>query len=127
MINSIAHMKSSHHRFFNKFLAATLACFSLAPSLAEASSEDTWEEFRSDVKRSCTKASSDLVIKSIDIDDFGTESYGFSIISGKPKSGRGIQQLRVCVYDKKSKTSEILEIGNLEKIKSLMTDSPEPR
>lgn len=120
-----AGLKSAPTRLHQEVLAATMVCFLFSPNLVLASSDDAWEQFRSDVKNSCTKASSNFSINNISVDDFGTESYGFSIISGTVKGGSRIQQLRVCVFDKKSKKSEILEIGNLEAIKSLMTDSPE--
>jgi hypothetical protein len=102
-----------------RFYALIIFCFSLLPGLGQASSPDAWEEFRLNVKRSCLRASSDIQIKKIHVDDWGTGSYGFAIVSGSPKNNNKITLLRVCVYDKKSQEVEIIEIGDAKTINSL--------
>ena len=98
------------------FLALNIFCFLLLPNSGQASSQDAWEEFRLDVKRSCLKQSAGFNIGKIFVDDFGTESYGFAVISGTPNNNNKISQLRACVYDKKSRKAEIILIGDGEAI-----------
>lgn len=86
---------------------ASAVFFALSVPQAFASSDDAWDEFRNDVEQACTKAAAKTMkIEDIKVDPFGSETFGFAIISGFEKGSKTEQQI-VCVYDKKAKTVEI--------------------
>ena len=74
---------------------------------ALASSDDAWKAFAADVEAKCRKEiSSVLKNPKIDVDPFGSASYGIAIGRGVVKGGDRRKAI-VCIYDKKSKTVEI--------------------
>lgn len=74
-----------------------------------ASSPDAWDEFRQNVEKACIKASTNLFeVQSIQVDPFGSESYGFAVLYGV-EVGTTTERLFVCTYNK---TSEIAEISS---------------
>jgi len=90
---------------------AILACSLLAIvsglQHAQASSADAWEEFQQDVERAClAAASSVLLVGSIQVDPYGSESYGFAVMVGI-EPGTSNERLVACAYDKQSQTAEV--------------------
>ena len=68
-------------------IAAILLVLSLKQAIA--SSDDTWEEFRNEAEQSCTKAAIEMMnVESIKVDPFGSQSFGFAIISGFQKGNK---------------------------------------
>jgi len=86
-----------------------LVTFWLAVDLisAEASSDDAWKAFAADVETKCrAEISKALRNPKIDVDPFGSASYGVAIGRGMAIGGKSKKAI-VCIYDKKSKTVEI--------------------
>lgn len=69
---------------------------------ASASSDDAWEEFRQTLLEKCKKAANAGEDSLIEIDLFGTQSYGVSIVY--TAKGR-----HVCVMDKQTLQVELSE------------------
>lgn len=90
-------------------LPALLASFILA-SPAEASSDDAWAQFSTDVAKACkTAAAGSFTNPRVITDPYGSENYGLAIVTGKLKAG-GQSAARasiLCVYNKKTHTAEI--------------------
>lgn len=79
----------------------------ISAASAFASSEDAWKAFAADVEAKCRKEiSSVLKNPKIDVDPFGSPSYGVAIGRGVVKGGDSRKAI-VCIYDKKSKTVEM--------------------
>lgn len=90
---------------------ATFACSILAivsgVQHAHASSADAWEEFQQDVKTACLNAANSvLMVGSIQVDPYGSESYGFAVMIGI-EPGTPTERIVVCAYDKRSQAAEI--------------------
>lgn len=88
-----------------------LACsiFALASGIqhARASSADAWEEFHQDVEKACLVAASEtLLVGSIKVDPYGSESYGFAVMIGI-EPGTSNERLVACAYDKRAQAAEI--------------------
>lgn len=77
---------------------------------AHASSPDAWEEFQQDVKSACLRASTGVLrVTSIQVDPYGSESYGFAVIFGvEPNTSK--ESVLACAYDKQSQTAEISSV-----------------
>ena len=74
---------------------------------AAASSDDAWKAFAVDVETKCRKEISKVLRNpKIDVDPFGSSSYGLAIGRGMVIGGKSRKAI-VCIYDKKSKTVEI--------------------
>jgi hypothetical protein len=74
---------------------------------ARASSDAAWKDFAADVESRCrTEISKVLRNPKIDVDPFGSPSYGVAIGRGMAIGGKSKKAI-VCIYDKKSKTVEI--------------------
>lgn len=91
--------------------ATVLACSLLAAMSAaqpvQASSPDAWDEFQQNVEKACVKASSGVLeVKSVQVDPYGSESYGFAVLIGI-ETGTSTERLVVCAYDKRSEVAEI--------------------
>jgi hypothetical protein len=88
-------------------LACALVTFFVGVQHVQASSPDAWEEFQKDVKTACLRASVGVMgVTSIQVDPYGSESYGFAVIFGV-ETGSSKQRILACAYDKQSQTAEI--------------------
>lgn len=74
---------------------------------AQASSPDAWEEFQQKVEQACVNAAHGVLeVKRIQVDPYGSESYGFAVVYGT-EAGGTTERLIVCAYDKTSEAAEI--------------------
>lgn len=74
---------------------------------ASASSDDAWKAFAADVETKCRNEIAKVLRNpKIDVDPFGSSSYGVAIGRGMVIGGKSRKAI-VCIYDKKSKTVEI--------------------
>ncbi len=74
---------------------------------ANASSADAWEEFQQDVEKACRDAASGaLLVGSIQVDPYGSESYGFAVMIGI-EPGTPNERIVACAYDKRSQAAEV--------------------
>lgn len=72
-----------------------------------ASSPAAWEEFRKNVKSSCTKAMApNMAIYKVDVDPEGTDSFGVAIATGTLNGEPGVVS-QVCIFDKVTEKVEI--------------------
>ena len=72
-----------------------------------ASNDDAWKAFAADVESRCrTEISKVLRNPKIDVDPFGSPSYGVAIGRGMVIGGKSRKAI-VCIFDKKSKMVEI--------------------
>ena len=89
----------------NTFFRAAVAL--LAPlvfvATAEASSPKAWDDFRADIRAKCAAASKRHLIKDIrvQVDPFGSESYGLALVSGFERHATTRSQY-ICVVGKRS-------------------------
>jgi hypothetical protein len=73
----------------------------------QASSPDAWEEFQQEVESSCVAASQGMLqVMSVTVDPYGSESYGFAVLTGFEK-GNPKQRMLVCAYSKRDQRAEI--------------------
>lgn len=87
--------------------ACSFLTFMTSAQYIQASSADAWEEFQQNVEKACVNASKGaLEVKSIQVDPYGSESYGFAIIVGV-ETGTSTERLFACAYNKTSETAEI--------------------
>ena len=88
-------------------IAAIIACWLLGTSTASASSDVAWKAFAADVETKCRAAIGKILNSpKIEVDPFGSESYGVAIGRGVVIGGDSRRAI-VCIYDKKSKSVEI--------------------
>ncbi len=88
-------------------LFAAFGTLLLACSAAQASSDDAWGKFQTDVSKACVKAAKGLVEKGKTVvDPYGSEHYGMAVVTGKAV-GAKTRISTICVYDKQKKTAEI--------------------
>lgn len=98
-----------------RFVAASVV-FALGGSgaPARASSDAAWAAFRGDVAHACLAAAKDRLDGAFAIvDPHGTPSYGVAIVYGRERLHAGFaagMASLVCVYGKKSKTTEISDV-----------------
>jgi hypothetical protein len=92
----------SRHLIAGLVLAATVA-----PSTPLiASSDDAWKEFQTNVQKGCAAAVADRLVKpTFIVSPHGTETYGVAIARGRSKYVKARRTI-VCVFDKKTKTTE---------------------
>lgn len=80
-------------------------------SAAHASSDGAWAEFSAAVEKACIKsASSQIENGRAVVDPYGSEKYGLAINTGRPlgvKTKKVADISVICVYDKKTKASEV--------------------
>lgn len=87
--------------------ACALLAFLAGAQYAQASSADAWEEFQQDVQRACMRASIGVLqVTSIQVDPYGSESYGFAVLFGV-EAGSSTERLVACAYDKQAQVAEI--------------------
>jgi hypothetical protein len=85
---------------------ALVAALLFATTPALASSEDAWKEFGENVQTSCAKAvAGRLRDTKIDVDPFGSDSYGVAIARGVSTDAKAPRAI-VCIFDKRSKAVE---------------------
>ena len=85
---------------FCTILALALVMGTLTSS-CDASSPEAWEEFRGEVKAACLALAANLKNPSIQVDPFGTQSYGVALVKAE-----GDAATYVCVFDKVTKAAE---------------------
>ena len=85
-----------------KITVLATAALLLAPA-AYASSEAAWEEFRAKVEESCAALVGDDA--QIDVNPFGSESYGVAMVT--TLQADATQEQMVCIFDKQSGVAEI--------------------
>lgn len=82
-----------------------LVLLALAATPAAASTDEAWQEFRADVERACTALAPSQGETAIEVNPFGSESYGAALlITTLPDGGA---DRYVCIYDKQSKQAEL--------------------
>ena len=77
----------------------------LSASPALASSEEAWEQFRKDVETACTALAPQEGETAIEINPFGSESYGAALLITTLADG-GVDRY-VCIFEKKAGTAEL--------------------
>ncbi len=83
-------------------LTATLC--GIAPAIA--ASDDAWAEFQAEVEAGCIAAAATLLSEATAVvDPFGSESYGFAIVTGLTPAGTTAST--ICVMNKQTKAFEI--------------------
>jgi len=88
-------------------LAGSLLACLFGAQHVEASSGDAWEEFQQDVENACLDAAKDfLLVGSIKVDPYGSESFGFAVMVGI-EPGTSNERMVACAYDKQSRAAEI--------------------
>ncbi len=81
-----------------------LVCFVCLASPAFASSEEAWVEFRAAVGEACLALVKDQGTVSVEVNPFGTQTYGVAIVTLTSMVGA---DRMVCVYDKATKKAEL--------------------
>ncbi|WP_230383017.1 hypothetical protein [Paracoccus shanxieyensis] len=77
----------------------------LSASPVLASSDEAWDQFRADVQTACTALAPAEGETAIEVNPFGSESYGAALlITTLPDGGA---DRYVCIYDKQTKKAEI--------------------
>ena len=83
--------------------AAFFAVAALAtPSFA--SSDDAWEDFRHEVAAACTALVQDRGEVAVEVNPFGSESYGAAIVTLTSDAG---SDRMICVFDKETRQAEL--------------------
>lgn len=73
---------------------------------AHAASDDAWAEFQAEVEKGCISAAAQLLSNaSAIVDPFGSESYGFAIVTGETPAGTTAST--ICVMNKQTRIFEI--------------------
>ncbi|MGX1096070.1 hypothetical protein [Amorphus sp. MBR-141] len=87
-------------------LIALLAIAPLATAAvpAFASSDDAWETFRNDVSEACTALVQDAGEVSVEVNPFGSESYGAAIVTLTAEAGT---DRMICIYVKETQKAEL--------------------
>ena len=84
----------------------------LSAQYAQGSSSDEWEKFQQDVQKACLAASEGVLqVTNIQVDPYGSESYGFALLSGV-ENGTSNERLVACAYGKRSQIAEISGLFN---------------
>ena len=115
-------------------LPALLTALAASPALA--SSDEAWAEFRADVEKACTALAPTDGETAIEVNPFGSDSYGAALLITTLPDGSADRY--VCVYDKQAKTAELTapfmppqdvteatvdEAGNVTPVETSKTDS----
>lgn len=87
-------------------IAAVLATG--ASSLAQASSDEAWREFRAEVEKTCRAAADNagFTVKTVAVDPFGSQNQGLARLVGHERGSERRQQL-LCAYDKQARQAEV--------------------
>lgn len=81
-----------------------IACLALLATPALASSGDAWAEFRVNVEKACLALVQEQGEVSIEVNPFGTQSYGVALITIRADWG---EDRVACVYDKVTGVAEL--------------------
>ena len=93
--------------FRKALIVGSLLGLSGVAQTALASSPDAWEEFRRDVEKSCRAAVKGVIDPQVvQVDPYGSESYGFAVLVGPEASGSKLR-LVACAYDKRRRRAEV--------------------
>jgi hypothetical protein len=85
---------------------ATLVPVLAAAGCAQASSDDAWTQFQTDVSKACLESAKELIADGRTIvDPYGSEHFGLAVVTGKAV-GATTEISTICVYDKQKKTAE---------------------
>lgn len=84
-------------------LPILMLLISASPVLA--SSDDAWAQFQTDVETACTALAPEAGETAIEVNPFGSETYGAAIMVTSYEGG-GVDRF-VCIYDKHSKKAEL--------------------
>jgi len=71
---------------------------------AQASGDDAWEAFRSEVAATCLALQDAPKNAAVEVSPFGSESYGAAIVTSITD---GIVTRQVCIFDKQSHKAEL--------------------
>ncbi|WP_134679742.1 hypothetical protein [Paracoccus ravus] len=82
-----------------------LLLLALAATPALGSTDEAWKEFQAEVETACTALAPTEGETGIEVNPFGSESYGAALLITTLPDG-GADRF-VCIYDKKSKKAEI--------------------
>ncbi len=88
-----------------RHLAFALAAILTVPSVAQASSEEAWREFREQVELACRALVDQPGVVQIAVSPFGSQSYGAALVT--VTAPEGTAEAMICVYDKKTQTAEL--------------------
>ncbi|GGH63548.1 hypothetical protein GVY41_19260 [Frigidibacter albus] len=72
---------------------------------AAASSDDAWEAFRAEVDSACRALVTGPGAPSVEVEPFGSASYGVALITMALPDGAS--ERYACVFDKESKAAEL--------------------
>lgn len=85
-----------------RLIAIALA---VLPVMAQASSEDAWDEFRTAVETACRAlVDAPEATVSVEVNPFGSESYGAALVTATHAGGT---DRVICIFDKQAGTAEI--------------------
>ena len=88
-----------------KYLAIAAIGFSTLGS-TQAASDDAWAAFQAEVEAGCIAAAAPLLSNATAVvDPFGSESYGFAIVSGETPAGTTASI--ICVMNKQTRAFEV--------------------
>ena len=79
-----------------------------AATVASASSDEAWAEFRADVRDTCLAQQAQSGSKgetAIEVNSFGSERFGAAILDTTLPDGS--HERAVCIYDKQARTAEL--------------------
>ncbi len=85
------------------FLTAALQLVA-APALA--SSEEEWLKFRENVSTACLALAGELASPEIEVNPFGSATYGVALITTAPTDGSA-PETYACIYGKADGTAEL--------------------
>lgn len=89
------------------FLKTVIAVLPFLATSAQASSDDAWAQFQTDVSKACVTAAKGLIDNGRALaDPYGSQNFGLAVVTGKAK-GAKVTISTICVYDKKIKRAEI--------------------
>ena len=79
-----------------------LAALVATPALA--ATDEAWDEFRTEVEAACRALVTDPGEVTIEVNPFGSESYGAAIVTLRTPDG---EDRMVCIYDKAAGVAEL--------------------
>jgi hypothetical protein len=88
-------------------LVVSLCLCAAGAPVAQASSDDAWSGFQTEVSKACVTAAKGLIEngKAL-IDPYGSEHYGMALVTGKAVGAKTTIST-ICVFDKKTRRAEI--------------------
>ncbi len=82
------------------------AALLLAAAPALASSEEEWLKFRENVSTACLALATELTNPEIQVNPFGSETYGVALLTTAPADGTA-PETYACIYGKTDGTAEL--------------------